>query len=141
MQDGKTPACIGPMLLQCKTGFRGGSSKAIHGVFVGMLSTDHFVPSKIERCASDRHDLVDETLKKYFDSAMCCVVECSVSKAFELKVAFQFVINAPQEIQIELGRDSLGIVISTFERCSILLQVDTDQEPTASTAKRRDSRQ
>ncbi len=46
----------------------------------------------------------------------------------DIKIRAEGVIDMPQHVQIELGRDALLVVISAINDARVLLQVDADQQ-------------
>src|SRR6266571_4363374 len=53
----------------------------------------------------------------------------------QIKIRLQFLIGAPQQIQVKLRSHALTVVVSAFEDIRIFLQIDADEKSTVFIAK------
>src|SRR5262245_45522929 len=81
---------------------------------------------KIER--PDSYYLPLAAGQMHFDSAMLLVVDCSMLKPPDLKVAPKLAIYSRQQIQIERRRYAQRIIVSRYQHIARFLEIGAQQQ-------------
>ena len=80
------------------------------------------------KCASaDGHRLFAQAFQVHFNAPGSNVVKRDMAELVEIKIRGQFAVDPPQQIQVELGGDTLRVVVGGVQPVRIFFQVNTDQ--------------
>ena len=80
---------------------------------------------------STRTVWADAADQMHLDALEFPVVDGAVLEARQIEVAAELAIDALQQVQIEAGRDALGVVIGGLQAPRVLVEVDADDQPRA----------
>src|SRR5271165_1422141 len=59
-----------------------------------------------------------------------------VAKTFEREIDAEFAVDPYKQVQVELGGDSLAVVIGGLQNARVFFQIHTDDKPTLRTSQR-----
>src|SRR5450432_1004429 len=79
------------------------------------------------------HKLMLEAHQMHLNAALTRVIEGIVTKLVQLEVCIQFLIDAFKQMQIEVCRYTLRIIISAVQDVEVFLQIHADQQPSSFT--------
>jgi uncharacterized membrane protein len=79
----------------------------------------------------DEHLLFILAYQVAFHSTVKHVVRAKVPKASQVKLSAQFAVDTSQQVEIELGRNTTGIVIGCEQKLDVLAQIKADNDVVA----------
>ena len=135
MQHREVPAFVGPVASQGESDVGSDACEAVDGVLVGVLGADRLALPKRERFSPDRNLLLRLADQVHLHAAPVLVVERSMLELLGLEIAAQFSVDAPEQVEVELGRDAGGVVVGRFDHGDVFLQVHTDQQAAADASR------
>src|SRR5580698_10303614 len=89
---------------------------------------DGFAGAEFERRIADAHPLTFRAGKMHFDPAALGIVEGVVLEGFKIEIRAKLAIDARQQVEIEFGRDTFGVVVSAIENVRSLGEIDAHHE-------------
>ena len=92
---------------------------------------DAFARIKANVRAVEADGLGLEANEMHLDTAPLVVIKSTVTKAGEVEIRVEFFVDAFKQVQVECGRDALGVVIGGVEGVFVLLEIDADQQRAA----------
>ena len=139
MQHRESPVLVGPFPAERQSGGSGNGGKFVHGVFVRILRADRFAPVKLDGFAPETHSLRTSADQVDLHSTQIGVIAGPVEKLIQIKVRAQLAIDPAQQVEIEFGCHAEEIVVGSFDRRHVLLEVDSDQQTAAIAAHATDA--
>src|SRR5581483_43805 len=94
-----------------------------------------------EACPGNVHDLVPKRTQMHLDPLVLAVIARHVSEAAQVEVRLQLTIDHRQDVQVELRRHPLSVVVGSFEHQRVLHQVHAQQERVLGTHQLTHSRE
>lgn len=122
---------VRPYMLNSKTCHGCQLSELAQCIFIGTLCPDALAELEWDCVFPDMNDLVRQADQVHLDPALTRIVEGVVTKLIYLKVGVQFLVHALQQVQVELCRHPLLIVIGSVQDIEILFQIHSDQQATS----------
>ena len=87
--------------------------------------------SKSDRAATDPRCLIAAADKMHLDPALRLVPNRPVVEGIQVKAAAEFPINSGQQVPVERGGHSMGVVVRRQEHLGRLGQISADDEQRA----------
>src|SRR6185437_6135648 len=97
-------------------------------VFIAVFGVDRFTGTKFDRLARNANLLPFQAGKMHFNAMTLSVEKCVMFECIELECPTQLAIDPCQQIEIELSRDALRVVVRGIKYLGRFYEVDTDDD-------------
>src|SRR5436190_11918991 len=129
MKNGKQLRWVGPNPRQAKAGGNGEAGKPFSRVLIRKLRNDFFAPRKMKVLTANMNRLFRLADQVHLDAPAALVVDCLMSPEWEIEVCVELAVRANKQIQIKFRRNAGAVVIGSFQKGAVLLEVDADDQP------------
>jgi hypothetical protein len=103
--------------------------KRLRGELVGILCVDAFAGAECARAAGPGHAHRALRFQVHFDARAGAVEERDMAPVVHVEIGVQHLVDVPQQVQVEGGRQVQRVVIRRFQHLLRLDPVHADQQP------------